>query len=240
MTQTNTIAIKAEAVVKNYGAKAALRSIDLEIPTGGVTILLGSNGAGKSTLLRVFATLTRIDSGNLTIHGLEIMKEGPSIRANTGAALHAPMLYGDMSVRENLMFSASILRLPRKDTLIYETAEKVGIQDRLEDRVRSLSHGLQKKVSLARAIMHEPSLLLLDEPESGLDGRSVNQLDQIIAGYRSHNRTVVMTTHIIEHGLEIADHAVVLQHGNVILMSNDPITERSAIMNAYASVGAKL
>ena len=240
MTQTNTLAIKAEAVVKNYGAKAALRSIDLEIPTGGVTILLGSNGAGKSTLLRVFAMLTRIDSGNLTIHGLEMMKNGPSIRANIGAALHAPMLYADMSVRENLMFSASILRLPRKDTLIYETAEKVGIQDRLEDSVRSLSHGLQKKVSLARALMHEPSLLLLDEPESGLDARSVNELDQIIAGYRSQRRTVVMTTHIIEHGLEIADHIVVLQHGSVILMSNDPITERSAIMNAYASVGPKL
>lgn len=235
VSQAIKLAIKAESVVKNYGETAVLRGLDLELPPGEVTVLLGSNGAGKSTLLRILSMLTQFDSGSVTVHGLDLSTQGPAIRAITGSALHSSMLYSDMSVRENLMFFAELYRLAKVDDLIAEHSQKVGIQDRLDDRVRTLSHGFQKRVALARAMMHEPLLLLLDEPESGLDTGSVGRLDQIIDDYRSQGRTVVMTTHIVEHALEIADRAVVLQNGNVGLISTSSKAEQSDILAAYSS-----
>jgi len=119
--------------------------------------------------------------------------------------------------------------------LIAITTAQVGIEPRLDHRVRTLSHGFQKRVSLARALMHDPQLLLLDEPESGLDSQSVARLDQIIDNYKSSGRTVVMTTHIVDHALEIADRAVVLNNGTVGLNSTTPSHDKDEIVAAYSS-----
>lgn len=236
VSQATQLAVKAESVVKNFGETAVLRGLDLELSTGEVTVLLGSNGAGKSTLLRILAMLTQIDSGTVSMHGVNIAQNGPAVRALTGAVLHSPMLYADMTIRENLMFFAEMYRLRNVDDLIATTTAQVGIEERIDHRVRTLSHGFQKRVALARALMHDPQLLLLDEPESGLDSRSVSRLDQIIDNYRSSGRTVVMTTHIVEHALEIADRAVVLSNGTVGLVSTHPANEKDEIVAAYASV----
>jgi heme exporter protein A len=227
-------AIDARAVVKNYGETAALRGIDLSLPPGGVTVLLGSNGAGKSTLLRILAMLTQADSGSVSIYGVDIARNGPAARGLTGSVLHSPMLYADMTVRENLMFFASLFRLQNTDELIAGTSERVGIESNLDDRVRTLSHGFQKRVALARALMHDPQLLLLDEPESGLDSQSVARLDDVIDEYRKAGRTVLMTTHIVEHGLEIADRAVVLSGGAVGFESSSPGQDRADILATYS------
>jgi heme exporter protein A len=237
VSQSTQLAVKAESVVKNFGETAVLRGLDLELPPGEVTVLLGTNGAGKSTLLRILAMLTQADSGNILVHGIEIAENGPAARALTGSVLHSPMLYADMSVRENLMFFAGMYRLGNVDELIESTSAQVGIKPRLDHRVRTLSHGFQKRVALARALMHEPQLLLLDEPESGLDSGSVSRLDQIIDDYRSSGRTVVMTTHIVEHALEIADRAVVLNGGAVGLNSTNPSADKEKILAAYSSGG---
>ena len=235
VSQTTQLAVKVESVVKNFGETAVLRGLDLELPTGGVTVLLGTNGAGKSTLLRILAMLTQADSGSVSILGADISENGPAVRALTGSALHSPMLYADMTVRENLMFFAEMYRLNDVDDLIDQTTSKVGIEPRLDHRVRTLSHGFQKRVALARALMHEPQLLLLDEPESGLDSQSVAMLDRIIDEYRSSGRTVVMTTHIVEHALGLADRAVVLNGGRVGLNSDSPEKDQAAIQEAYSA-----
>ena len=227
-------AIDARKVVKNFGETAVLRGLDLSLPPGEVTVLLGSNGAGKSTLLRILAMLTQADSGSVSIYGVDLAADGPAARGLTGSVLHSPMLYADMTGRENLMFFASLYRLRNVDELIARTAEQVGIESVLEDRVRTLSHGVQKRVALARALMHAPRLLLLDEPESGLDSQSVSRLDDVIDEYRKAGRTVVMTTHIVEHGLEIADRAVVLSGGVVGLESSTPGQDRANILAAYS------
>jgi len=227
-------AIDAKAVVKNFGETAALRGLELVLPPGEVTVLLGSNGAGKSTLLRILAMLTQADSGSVSIYGFNIDQDGPAARRLTGSVLHSPMLYADMTGRENLTFFASLYRLQNIDELIASTAARVGIGSRLDDRVRTLSHGFQKRVALARALMHEPRLLLLDEPESGLDSQSVSRLDELIDEYRRAGRTVVMTTHIVEHGLEIADRAVVLSGGAVALDSSSPGKDSADILSAYS------
>ncbi len=228
-------AIDARTLVKNFGETAVLRELDLSLPAGEVTVLLGSNGAGKSTLLRILAMLTQPDSGNVSIYGIDLAENGPAARGLTGSVLHSPMLYADMTGRENLMFFAGLYRLQNIGELIARTALQVGIESRLDDRIRTLSHGFQKRVALARALMHEPQLLLLDEPESGLDSQSVSRLDDVIDVYRRAGRTVVMTTHIVEHGLEIADRAIVLSGGVVGLESSSPDRDRANILAAYLS-----
>jgi heme exporter protein A len=235
VSQSTQLAVKVESVVKNFGETAVLRELDLSLPTGEVTVLLGTNGAGKSTLLRILAMLTQADSGTVSILGTDISENCLAIRALTGSALHSPMLYADMTVRENLMFFAEMYRLTGVDELIAQNASKVGIEPRLDHRVRTLSHGFQKRVALARALMHEPQLLLLDEPESGLDSQSVEMLDRIIDEYRSSGRTVVMTTHIVEHALDIADRAVVLFGGTVGFNSDSPKRDQAAIQEVYAA-----
>lgn len=237
VNQKTQLAIKAENVVKNFGETAVLRGLNLEIPTGEVVVLLGTNGAGKSTFLRTLAMLTQIDSGTVAMHGFDIANNGPTVRTLTGSMLHAPMLYGDMSVRENLMFFATMFRLQNIDELISEMSVRVGIEERLDHRVRTLSHGFQKRVALARALMHNPQMLLLDEPESGLDANSVSRLDSVINDYRSSGRTVVMTTHIVDHALELADRAVVLVDGKVGVNSTNPSSEKSEILGAYSASG---
>jgi heme exporter protein A len=235
VSQATQLAVKVEVVVKNFGETAVLRDLNLELPRGEITVLLGTNGAGKSTLLRILAMLTQIDSGTVSIFGADIATSGPAVRALTGSVLHSPMLYADMSVRENLMFFADMYRLENVDDLIAQTAVRVGIEPRIGDRVRTLSHGLQKRVALARALMHDPQLLLLDEPESGLDSQSVDRLDRILDEYRSSGRTVVMTTHIVEHALELADRAVVLFDGRVGFNSENPQLDREAIQEIYSA-----
>ena len=232
VSQATKLAVKAEAVVKNFGETAVLRGLNLELPTGEVTVLLGTNGAGKSTFLRILAMLTKVDSGHIYMLGNDIAKHGAAVRSITGSILHSPMLYGDMSVQENLMFFADLYRLKNVEDVIATVTAKVGIQPRLDHRVRTLSHGFQKRVALARALMHAPQLLLLDEPESGLDSRSVARLDLIIDEYRSQGRTVIMTTHIVEHALEIADRAVVLNNGIVGLTSTNPGRDKAEIIAA--------
>jgi heme exporter protein A len=237
VNQATQLAVKADAVVKNFGETAVLRGLYLDLPTGEVTVLLGTNGAGKSTFLRILAMLTEIDSGSISMHGVDVAQKGPIVRAMTGSVLHSPMLYADMTIRENLMFFAEMYRLEGVDELIASITAQVGIEPRIDDRVRTLSHGFQKRVALARALMHEPQLLLLDEPESGLDSDSVEQLDRIIENYKSMGRTVVMTTHIVEHAMEIADRAVVLNNGIVGLNKTNPSGNREEILAAYSSTG---
>jgi len=233
VSQTTQPAVKVESVVKNFGETAVLRGLDLSLPTGEVTVLLSTNGAGKSTLLRILAMLTQADSGTVSILGTDISENGPAVRALTGSALHSPMLYADMTVRENLMFFAVMYRLTGIEDLIDQTSSKVGIEPRLDHRVRTLSHGFQKRVALARALMHAPQLLLLDEPESGLDSQSVEMLDQIIDEYRSSGRTIVMTTHIVEHALDLADRALVLTGGRIGLNSDNPQRDKALIQEVH-------
>jgi heme exporter protein A len=232
--QDPLFALKVQDVVKSFAEVMVLRRIKFSLQPGEVAVVLGANGAGKSTLLRILAMLTQPDSGSIYIYGKDTNKNGPEARALTGSVLHSPMLYADMSVRENLTLFAELYRLKNIDILIEKYAVKVGIQSKLDHRVRTLSHGFQKRTALARALMHEPQLLLLDEPESGLDSRSVSHLDNIVEEYRSSGRTILMTTHIIEHALEISDKAIVITDGYVHLESTTTCLNKSNILSAYS------
>ena len=178
--------------------------------------------------------LTQPDSGSIAVYGKDTAKNGPEARALTGSVLHSPMLYADMTIRENLILFAELYRLRNIDDLIEKNTVKVGIESRLDHRVRTLSHGFQKRTALARALMHDPQLLLLDEPESGLDSRSVSQLDNVIEEYRNAGRTILMTTHIIEHALEISDKAIVITDGYAHVESTTTRSEKSNILSDFS------
>ncbi len=180
-------------------------------------VLLGPNGAGKTTLLRILATLTKHDAGSVTVNGFDAAAQGELVRQTTGAVLHSHMLYADLTARENLRFFARLCRISDPERRILEAAERMQVAHRLDDRVRSLSHGLAKRVALARALLHAPRLLLLDEAEAGLDQPALKLLDGVLDEHKRDGRAVVMTTHQVERGLEQADRVVVISHGRVVL-----------------------
>ncbi len=209
--------IEVKKLVKSFGPTGVLRGLDLSAPSGEALVLLGPNGAGKTTLLRILATLTRPDSGTVTMHGIDATKSGELVRQNIGVVMHSAMLYGDLTVGENLNFFARMFGVPEPKNHINDLLQRVEMDHRAESRVRLLSHGQQKRVALARALLHSPRTLLLDEPESGLDQRARAILEGIIGEFRSPGRSVIMTTHHLELGLKVADSIVALDRGRVAL-----------------------
>lgn len=207
--------IEVTNLLKSYGPAGVLRGLDLSAPAGQALVLLGPNGAGKTTLLRILATLTKPDSGAVTVHGADAVTQGELVRQNIGVVLHSPMLYGDLTVQENLVFFARMFRIIEPAQRIRDLLERVEMDRKAESRVRHLSHGQQKRVALARALLHSPRTLLLDEPESGLDQRAVAILEGIVNEFRSPGRSVIMTTHRLELGLNVADSVAVLERGRV-------------------------
>jgi heme ABC exporter ATP-binding subunit CcmA len=209
--------IEVKKLHKSYGATGVLRGVDLVSPAGASLALLGPNGAGKTTLLRIISTLTRPDTGSVTVNTFDTASQGAYVRQVTGVVMHSPMLYGDLTVGENLRFFAKMFQLESPGPRIKSLLERVEMDRRIETRVRHLSHGQQKRVALARALLHSPRTLILDEPESGLDQRSRNVLVGIINEYRSPGRSVIMTTHMLEFGLQLADSVVLLERGTVAM-----------------------
>lgn len=211
------VAIEAIGVEKSFGSAAVLRGLDMSVRDGEVVAIFGANGVGKSTLLRIFATLTRPDYGTVSIYGSDLAREAETARLSLGVVLHSPMLYGDMTVEENLMFFGRMFRVPGLNERIQDLAARMGITPRLEQRVRELSHGYQKRTALARALLHRPRVLLLDEAETGLDETARGVLDDVIAEHRAAGHAVVMTSHSVERGIEMSDRVLVLAGGRIAL-----------------------
>jgi ABC-type multidrug transport system ATPase subunit len=168
-------------------------------------------------LLRVLATLTRADHGSISIYGSDLGKQAEVARLSLGAVLHSPMLYGDLTVKENLTFFGKMFRVPDLDERVLALASRMGVTQRMDQRVRELSHGYQKRAALARALLHRPRILLLDEAETGLDEPARVILDGVISEHRASGHAVVMTTHSIERGVAESDRVMVLSGGRIAL-----------------------
>lgn len=187
--------LRMSGVVKRYGAATVLGGVDLDVSAGSVVAIRGANGSGKSTLLRIAATLTSPTEGEVTINAVDAARRSADARRHIGAVMHSPMLYSDLTVRENLSLFATLCQLDSADQRVEEVANRLQLETRMGERIRSLSHGYRKRVAIARSILHIPPLLLLDEPETGLDDSSIEVLMKIIDEWKVHNRTVLMATH---------------------------------------------
>ncbi|MBI3743759.1 MAG: heme ABC exporter ATP-binding protein CcmA, partial [Chloroflexi bacterium] len=166
---TETLAVQAQGISKRYGRNVALRSVDLEVRPGERVAVFGPNGSGKTTLLRILAGLTRQTKGKFWLHGANTGEQRQSIRRRLGVVAHHPYLYDDLSPEENLQFYARMFGLEDAPAKVEQALRTVGMEHRRRDRVRTLSRGMQQRVAIARALLHDPDLLLMDEPDTGLD-----------------------------------------------------------------------
>ena len=209
------LAIEIRGLSKAFGRTPVLRGLDLEVPWGQVLTVLGPNGSGKTTLVKVLATLARPDEGEVRVAGLDLKGQAERARRATGVVTHDALLYDELTGYENLRFFGRMFGLDRLDDRIADVAGRLGVVDRLQQRAGTLSHGFRKRLSIARALLHDPRVLLMDEPESGLDQEALQMLDRVVGDRANPDRTVLITTHNLERGLAFGDSLVILARGEV-------------------------
>ncbi len=194
----------------------ALRGVDLEVRPGEFVTIVGPNGAGKTTLLRILATLSRPTHGHVSIAGHTLPKGADQARRQIGLLSHQPLLYGDLTAEENLRFFGQMYDVPQLQARVLELLDKVDLLDRREDRARTFSRGMQQRLAIARALLHDPAVVLLDEPFTGLDPHASDRLEELLHLLRDGQRTVVMTIHDLERGWAMCDRALVLARGKIV------------------------
>ena len=227
------LAIRASGLSKAYGPHAVLRALDLTLAWGEFLTVFGPNGSGKTTLIKLLATLSRPDGGEVAIAGFDLRKEPTAIRRNIGVVTHQPLMYADLTARENLKFHGRMFGLKQLDDRIEQVAELVGLRPHLSRRVGVLSHGLQKRASLARAILHDPPILLLDEPETGLDQEALEMLSALASAGERGRRSVLMVTHSLERGLALGDRVAILMDGRIAFEEERAMVDEAALRDAY-------
>ena len=208
-------AIAVEGLEKSYRDWPVLWDLDLTVPWGESLALFGANGAGKTTLLRILSTSVRPDAGTVRVAGQDLRRQTTGARRRIGVVGHRSFLYEDLTPRENLTYYARLYGLSGREAKVDAALERVGLSSRADHRVRLLSNGMQKRAAIARAILHQPDVLLLDEPEAGLDRDSRGMLGDLLSEWTAGGRSVVFTTHDIELGLSWGHRAAVLSGGRV-------------------------
>ncbi len=203
-------ALSARGLTRRYGERPALRDVSFELPAGQTLTVFGANGAGKSTLLRILATLLRPHGGKVQALGCELPTDAWRLRGKVAMVAHEPLLYRDLTARENLAFCARLHDAP--PTRVGEMLSAVGLDSRGDELVRNFSKGMLQRLSVARAVLSDPQLLLLDEPLANLDPGAGDRLEPLIG--RSAGRTRVLVTHDVERGLAEADLVLGLTRGN--------------------------
>ena len=207
-----SVAIEARGLVKFYGTTAALRGCDLAVSAGERVALLGANGAGKTTLLKVLATLVRPSAGQLRLLGVDAVRRPGAVRGQLGVVAHETYLYRELTAEENLTLYGRLYGLQGLQGRVTAGLARVGLAGLGKRRVAELSRGQQQRLALARALLHAPALLLLDEPDTGLDEAGQALLAAVV---REAAATVVLSTHALERALALADRVLVLAQGQV-------------------------
>lgn len=207
-------------LVKAFGYFPVLRGVDLDIEAGQFVALLGPNGSGKTTLLRILAGLSKPTAGTVTIGGWSIPEEIAAVRPQLGIVSHQTLLYDTLTAEENLMFFARIYNLPAEERMdrVQTILVRVGLGARAKDVVQTFSRGMQQRLAIARALLSDPAILLLDEPYTGLDQNASALLDELlhdVAGVGEGRRTAVMTTHDLRRAHALTTHVAILQRGKM-------------------------
>jgi heme exporter protein A len=209
---TDGALIEVRALERSFGQRRAVAGVDFALAGGECLALFGPNGAGKTTLLRILAGLLKPTRGAASIAGMAL-PAGAAARAATGLISHNSMLYEALTARENVEFAARLQGLPDPVAAAADALRRMRIGDRAETPVRALSRGLQQRVSIARAVVHSPRVLLLDEPYSGLDEMGSNALSVLLSELRAAGAAMVMVTHNLAEGLAVATHAAIMRDG---------------------------
>jgi heme ABC exporter ATP-binding subunit CcmA len=200
---------------KSFGPKPVLRGIDFSLCAGERMALMGANGSGKTTLLRILVGLTRPSGGTASIDGLDIVRDVQQVRHLVGFVAHQPYLYDELTALENLLFFAKMYTVKDAQQRAWQLLQEVGLEKRARERVGVLSRGQVQRLSLARALLHSPRLLLLDEPDSGLDQQGYELIESLITEHTNQGGTVLFTTHQLERARQLSDSIALLERGRI-------------------------
>lgn len=228
--------IRIEGLVKNFGMLPVLRGVDLHVRPGEFVTLVGANGAGKTTLLRIVATLLSPTSGHVNVGGWPLPQHADKVRRHMGLVSHHALLYGDLTAAENLMFFARLYDLDDRAGRVDNALRTVGLLARQRDAVRTFSRGMTQRLTLARATLHEPDVLLFDEPYTGLDQEASHLLDDLLRREQARGRTILMITHDLVHGLNLCDRIAVLSRGKIVSSVARDSMPAAEFLDHYANI----
>ena len=228
--------IETKALAKSFGLKRVLRGVEFAVEPGELAVLLGPNGAGKTTLLRILGTLSRPSAGLVKVAGSKLPAGATQARQRLGVVSHHPLLYGDLTAEENLRFYARLYGLANPAERIAQRLTQVGLAARRRDLVRTYSRGMQQRLALARAMLHDPQVLLFDEPYTGLDQEAADMLDGQLRSAAAQGCTVLMTTHDLPRGLALASRVLILSRGVIAFSARRGEFDPAEFTRTYASV----
>lgn len=210
---TTTPLISLTNVHKRFGRKPVLRGVDLAVEAGQVVALLGANGAGKTTLMGLISGLAKPDRGEIVLGGVKQSRQLHELRRYIGLVSHLPLLYDQLSGMENLLFFAQLYDMPQPRARIESVLQSVDLWRRRNDAVRTYSRGMIQRLAISRAILHDPPVLLLDEPDTGLDPTSAEMLHTLLRQSGNEQRAVLLTTHNLDRAIEWSDQICLLRNG---------------------------
>ena len=225
--------ITVKKLVKRFGLKTVLRGVDFEVQPGEFVALLGPNGAGKTTFLRILASLSRPSLGDVNIAGYKLPHEAAQVRARLGVVSHLPLLYGDLTAEENLRFYARMYNIPNIELRVTEVLEMVGLEVRRRDLVRTFSRGMQQRLAIGRAVLHDPDVVLFDEPYTGLDQDASTMLDDVLKTVAAKGRTVVMTSHDLARAEDLATRFDILSRGVISASASRKELKKTNLLAFY-------
>jgi heme exporter protein A len=223
-------AIELRGLTRHFGERTALRQVSVRVPAGATLAVLGRNGAGKSTLLRILSTLLRPHAGEILVFGEPLPRRAFAVRGRLGLLAHDPLLYNDLTGRENLIYHARLHDVRRER--VGELLEAVGMERRAEEPVRLLSRGMVQRLAVCRAVLHEPELLLLDEPRANLDPGASELVEPLIG--RATGCTRVLTSHDPQAALAEADLVLGLKDGRAAFVGSPDQLSSEKLQDLYA------
>ncbi|MEW6240382.1 MAG: heme ABC exporter ATP-binding protein CcmA [Chloroflexota bacterium] len=225
--------IEVRKLVKRFGMKTVLRGVDFRVEQGEFVALLGPNGAGKTTFLRILASLSRPSLGEVKVAGHSLPHQAAAVRARLGVVSHLPLLYGDLTAEENLQFYARMYNIPNYAPRITEVLQMVGLENRRRDLVRTFSRGMQQRLAIGRAVLHDPEVVLFDEPYTGLDQDASAMLDEVLRSVAARGRTVVMTSHDLARAEDLATRFDILSRGVIAASASRADLGKQNLLSFY-------
>jgi len=228
--------ISVKKLVKRFGFKTVLRGLDFQVKPGEFVALLGPNGAGKTTFLRILSSLSRPSLGFVSVAGHQLPSEAAAVRARLGVVSHLPLLYNDLSAEENLRFYGRMYNLSELEERVTEVLQMVGLNHRRKDLVRTYSRGMQQRLAIGRAVLHDPEVMLFDEPYTGLDQDASSMLDEVLKAVASEGRTVVMTSHDLARAEDLATRFDILSRGVIAASTTRKQLHKSNLLSFYKKV----
>ncbi len=225
--------IQVKRLVKRFGLKTVLQGLDFEVQPGEFVALLGPNGAGKTTFLRILASLSRPAMGEVRIVDYRLPQQAAAVRRILGVVSHLPLLYGDLTAEENLRFYGRIYGVQRLEHRVQEVLELIGLASRRRDLVRTFSRGMQQRLAIGRAVLHDPEVMLFDEPHTGLDQDACQMLDNVLREVAARGRTVVMTSHDLARAADLASRFDVLSRGRIVASASRSAMTPDQLLGFY-------